>query len=203
MSARDALRQRGATLVELIVASLLVGLIMSQVLALIVYGNRFYLKVRSQTEVQRSALLAFRWINSDLMEGTSFSFRFYQEEDGGPAFSFGSPKTEDGGVEYDTYGRLLWSSVIGYYLDSDDEGVLYRVLLAIPSDERSVNPPVMSRDEHGPIALRERGPGRVIARHVHSIEIEQGPENIEVVLHARHQELGFGLKLQTKLEMRN
>ena len=109
-------KQLGATLVELVVASALVLLIMGELWMLLQTGTRFYLRSRAQSDVQRHALIALRWMSTDLAEGAPLSFKHYDPDDPSittdrNGFVFGSPKDANEAASYNEEGRLLWTSV--------------------------------------------------------------------------------------------
>lgn len=195
----------GVSLVELLVASAIVGLLMLEIWKLVAAGSTFYHRVRSQGEVQRNTLLALRWIAKDLSSGTTFSFRQY-DTDGTvpvthPGIVFGSPSQLDSSsVAYDDRGRMLWSSIIGYYIDPSDN-VLYRQQILLPESKQF--PPTIDDDEHSTDVLAQRPAPRLVARHIKEIVTRQGPKDIRIELSSRDEELGFGIKVQTRLEMKN
>ncbi len=195
--------QAGVSLVELIVASFIVGLLMVEIWGLARSGSRFYLRVRSQGDIQRSSLLALRWMTKDLGEGSAISFREYAT--GGGASSragivFGSPTDTNGTVHYDGKGRILWSSVIGYYIEPSD-GALYRQQMMLAATQSFA--PTIDNDSHSPDHLAGLSHPRLIARHIHSIETRQGPSDILVKLVSRDEDIGYGITVQTRLEMKN
>ena len=199
-------RPQGASLIELIVTSLIVGVLMLVIWQLVAAGGRFYQRARSQSEVQRNTLLAMRWISKDLSEGATISFRQYKVGSPGvtyPGIVFGSPvRVPDGTVHYDTAsGRMLWGSVIGYYINPSDK-TLYRQQRALPSVDKTY-PPVIDNDTQSTDILAGMPRPRLIARQIHEIDTTQGPKDIKVILATRDEELGFGIKVQTRLEMRN
>jgi len=191
--------------VELMVSSGLVLVFMGLIWGMLQAGSRFYLKVRGQTDVQKNALLALRWISKDLAEGAPLSFRHYSPEhptvpsvhDG---IVFGSPKDLDGRVHYDESGNLLWTSVIGIYIDPVSK-TLYRTKYALP-DHLSVAPQIDDSVHHVDL-LAEIPERRKLAENIVKIETIQGPGNVRIKLRCRNEELGFGLSVQTLLEMKN
>ncbi len=200
--------QAGVSLIELIVASCVVGLLMIEIWGLARAGSRFYLRARSQADIQRNSLLALRWISRDLGEGSSISFREYTTEGGtGQANNvsragivFGSPTDTQGNVSYDDRGKIMWNSVIGYYIEASD-GALYRQQMMLPAPLAYA--PTIDNDSHSPDILAGRPNPRLIARHIHSIETTQGPSDILVKLVSRDKDIGFGITVQTRLEMKN
>ncbi len=201
-------RPSGVSLIELIVASAIVILLMVEVWGLVRAGGRFYLRVRSQSDIQRNSLLALRWITKEIGDGSAISFREYTTDGAGGQAStvsragivFGSPTDASGQVHYDERGRLQWSSVIGYYIEPSDR-ILYRQKLLLPAPQGY--PPIINNDLHSTDQLATLPAPRLVARHIHSIETVQGPSDILVKLHTRDQDIGYGITVQTRLEMKN
>ena len=190
------------------VASIIVGLLTFEIWSLVRAGSKFYVRVRGQGEIQRNSLMALRWITKDLGEGSAVSFREYTTDGGEgqannvsrPGISFGSPTDANGAVSYDPDGRLLWKSVVGYYIESND-GTLYRQVLELDSPQTYA--PTIDNDKHSPDEFADMPRPRVIARHIDSIDTTQGPSDILVKLVSKNEDLGYGITVQTRLEMKN
>jgi hypothetical protein len=198
-------KQLGATLVELVVASALVLLIMGELWMLLQTGTRFYLRSRAQSDVQRHALIALRWMSTDLAEGAPLSFKHYDPDNPSittdrNGFVFGSPKDANEAASYNEEGRLLWTSVIGYYIDPASKDLIRaKILLDEPKESA---PQILDELYH--ISLMEAASNRrMVAQDAYDIETVQGPQDIQVTLRFRDEDLGFGLKIQTRLEMKN
>ena len=205
MSSSRRSKNLGATLVELVVASALVLLIMAELWMLLQTGTRFYLRSRAQSDVQRHALIALRWMSTDLAEGAPLSFKHYAPDNPSittdrNGFVFGSPKGADEAASYNEEGRLLWTSVIGYYIDpSSNDLIRAKMLLEEPEESA---PQILDELYH--ISLMGAASNRrMVAQDAHDIETVQGPQDIQVTLRFRDEDLGFGLKIQTRLEMKN
>ncbi len=196
--------RRGASLIELIVAMLIVMILMVLIWRLVSTGAQFYHRARSQSDVQRNTMLSLRWIAKDLSEGATISFREYNPPTFAyPGIVFGSPvRPSDGRVHYDSSsGRMYWGSVIGYYIDPADK-CLYRQQVQLPDVTRTY-PPVIDNDTQSTDHLASLPRSRLVARQIHEISTQQGPKDIKIVLATRDEELGFGIKVQTRLEMKN
>lgn len=200
-----SIRPRGVSLIELIVTSSIVVLLLGEVWMMMSVGSRFYLKTRAQTEVQTSALLGLRWLSKDLAEGSTFSLRQYDPDSTDfpsthNGISFGSPKDNNEQVYYNDSGVLLWTSIVGYYIDPDSN-VLYRTKL--PLSPRVPAAPRIDDSVHHIDILAARTDRRRIAGHAIRLEAVQNARNVAVTLKCRNEELGFGLTLKTRLEMKN
>jgi hypothetical protein len=196
-------------LIELMVASFVAALLMLEVWGLVRAGAQFYKRARGQSESQRNALMALRWIGKDLAEGSTLSFRQYQTVNDLGATTgfahtgivFGSPSVPGvGGVSYDDSGHMVWSSVIGYYIDPGDH-TLYRQM--VPLEDPATFPPVIDDDTQSTDVMATLPNPRVVARGIKDIKTQQGPKDVLIELISRDEDLGFGIKVQTRLEMKN
>ena len=197
---------RGTSLVELMVASVIVLLLMFEIWKLVAAGARFYHRARSQSDVQRNSLIALRWMARDLSEGSAISFREYKIDGPSPVthggIVFGSPTVMGStNVAYNNQGRMIWSSVIGYFIDPADM-TLYRQQMPLP-DPKKTFPPVIDNQTQSTDVLATLPQPRVVARQIKEIKTTQGPKDITIELITRDEELGFGIKVQTRLEMKN
>lgn len=168
-------------------------------------GSQFYRKARAQSEMQRNALLALRWLSKDLSEAAPLSFRYYDPEN--PAspsvrqgIVFGSPKDLENNVHYNENGRLLWTTMVAYYIDPESKS-LYRKKVEL-SEHVARAPQVTDEDFH--IDLLATPPtDRVIAHDLYKLEAVPGPKNIKIDIQCRSEDLGYGISVSTRLEMKN
>lgn len=206
MSSRRSRRISGSTLIELVVSSALVVLLMGEVWYLTSAGSRFYLKIKGKTEMQKSALIALRWFSKDLAEGAPLSFRHYDPELGMETsydgLVFGSPKDVNDQVYYNGSGQLLWTSIIGYYIDPTNNN-LYRTKLPLPDSDYPTRAPLIDDSLYHIDRMATISERRAIAHHVVDLTSEQSTQSVKIVVHCRDEDLGFGLKVQTRLEMKN
>lgn len=200
------------TLMELIVSSALVLLLMGMVWMLLQLGSKFYLKVRAQSEIQTNALIALRWMSKDLAEGAPRSFRHYSPDSQtrssiNNGIVFGSPKDLDDKVSYSDSGRMLWSAINAYYIDSETNE-FFRLKTPI-SEKTTIAPRIEDELYHIDLLASSTSSAggevrrRVIARMATELEIIQGVQEVEVVLTFRDESLGYGLTVRTMMEMKN
>ena len=174
---------------------------MAEIWGIVSLGSRFYLKLKAQSGAQKEALLALRWLSKDLSEGSSISFRAYE-----PPFTtregivFGAPKDENGAVAYSDKGLLLWQSVVCYYIDPADR-TMYRAQQNLGSPGTA--PPIINNTTQSVDVMAGLNNPRTIARNIYQLETVQATENVQVKLWIRDEELGYGLKVQSRLEMKN
>lgn len=144
-------------------------------------------------------------MSTDLAEGAPLSFKHYDPDNPSittdrNGFVFGSPKDANEAASYNEEGRLLWTSVIGYYIDPASKDLIRaKILLDEPKESA---PQILDELYH--ISLMEAASNRrMVAQDAYDIETVQGPQDIQVTLRFRDEDLGFGLKIQTRLEMKN
>lgn len=204
-------RRSGISIVELMVSSGLVLLLLGELWMLLQTGTKFYLRVRGQTEVQRQALFALRWLSKDLSEGAPLSFRHYNPDNPSittvrNGLAFGSPKNANGQVTYNPQGRIEWHSVLGYFIDPESNNFLrtqYILPTSTPPTPATIAPQINDDEHHVDLLATSSLEKRVIAQKIVDIETEQAPGNVKVVLKFRDEEMGFGLSVETRLEMKN
>lgn len=180
-------------------------LLLGQVWLLMRAGTQFYVKIRAQSEVQRDALLALRWLSKDLSEGAPLSFKAYAPDNPSavsvhPGIVFGSPKDLQEQVQYNDHGRLMWTSVVSYYIDPATK-TLFRVKL--PLDPPVSRAPTIEDEDYHVDVMAGIPNARTIAHNVVELITVQGPKNIKVDLKCKNEELGYGIKVSTRLEMKN
>lgn len=187
------------------VSSLLVLLLLGEVWMMIRAGSQFYRKARAQSEMQRNALLALRWLSKDLSEAAPLSFRYYDPSN--PAFPsthqgivFGSPRDLDEKVHYNENGRLLWNTVIGYYIEPTSR-TLYRVKK--PLDPPELRAPQIDDELYHLELLAKEPMARPIAHDLFKFEASPGPKSIKVTIRCRNEDLGYGISVTTRLETKN
>ena len=190
---------------EILVSSVLVLLLMGGIWMMLRSGSRFYLKVRGQSEVQRSALLALRWLSKDLAEAAPLSFKHYKPTSATapsvhPGMVFGSSRDLDGNLIYDAAGQLQWRTMIGYYIDPTTR-ILYRTIAELPSPQNEA--PIVDDTLYHIDILAAQANRRKIVEHVFRMKTVPGPRDMLIKLHCRNEKLGVGLSVQTRLEMKN
>ena len=115
---------------------------------------------------------------------------------------FGSPKDVNDQVYYNGSGQLLWTSIIGYYIDPTNNN-LYRTKLPLPDSDYPTRAPLIDDSLYHIDRMATISERRAIAHHVVDLTSEQSTQSVKIVVHCRDEDLGFGLKVQTRLEMKN
>lgn len=159
---RTRAADRGTTLVETMITSVVLLLVLGGLVTLLVHGARFSQAMAAATEVQDQALLASAAITRDLSEGSVGSFKVGSAPVG---LIFGSTRGLDGLMLRDPDGRLLWRKLVCYYIE-DVDGVpsLVRKEEALGAPE--ANPPAMTDVQTTAYFQSLSAPHELVARHV-------------------------------------
>ena len=164
-----AKRQSGKTLIEIIISSFIFGLLSLAVILLLRSVTHLVRKNEVLLVLQRESLVACTWLNADL---TNSSVETFVDETGGgiwttgitvgPGVVFAIPQSATGDVELDSAGRMLWRSIVAYYI-TPVEGTpcLVRRIKEIPASSRRPTLPTLA-DFHTDAAAESR----VVARHI-------------------------------------
>lgn len=194
---------RGVTIIELMVASTLSLLIMGMLWYQMQAGQRFYLRVRAQGDIQRGALMAVRWISRDVLQGNSNNLREYGLP-GVVGMAFASPENTAGTVSYDTdSGAIEWRSTVTYYIDPATNK-LHRVIQDYPGGPQNFFKQINSATDTPAVVMATGGlTRRTIAENIEDLVVQRGPKNIKLTLKAKQEDLGFALSVHSRLEMKN
>lgn len=191
---------QGVTLVELLIASSLSVLIMVLLWYQMSAGQKFYLRVRGQGEIQRGALQAVRWIARDVIHGNAGNLNAYTTPVIGMAFA--SPEDTAGNTTYASTGAIEWRSTVIYYIDDATKN-FYRVQIDYPGGRQDFPEPVGGPLSPAGVAGNATLKPRLAAQHIIDLQVDRFPKNIVVNLKARQEDLGFGISVRTRLEMKN
>ena len=116
-------RARGSSLIELLIASGLIGICLLGILALAQSGSRYMMVTNAKVEMQNSALLLSRHLFEEFSETNDGSFEVgapYEAGQTNRGVVFISPRSPvSGEIDTDLYGRLKWQKVVAYYARMD------------------------------------------------------------------------------------
>lgn len=196
-----ARRRRGTTLVELMVAMAVTGVLMTAVYAVLMYGLMYYRTSTSTLDLQRSCLVALTLMSSEMAEGSKSSFATFDETTAHPGVIFGSPRGPGGVVGFE--GRQLkWMKYVCYYRAQRDgvpvlirkEKVINPPLLEPPLIPAGLTPASFETDQN--LATR------IVARQITSFEVTRtNPFLLEMT--AADAKADFMVKISTSLIMQN
>jgi len=201
---------RGFSLIELLIASALLGLFMTSVVAALVYCNRYLQSAESKIAAQTACLQASTWISRTLSEGTMTSVQAVP----GVGVSFASPRTPGSGEVTFLQGQLVWKQAMVYYLTNNSLGEPILEHKAFPySGPPRLDPlppfPVMAA------AAAASDHRRVIARYVRRFEVDiydvdpiyspdlQGCARIMIETFVPHYGLDYGVTVRTQVKLEN
>lgn len=187
--------KRGLSLPEVLVSMCLVAFVLGGMAKIIREGVRFHNTHSAALEVQQNCLLAMRWLNDDLGEGSLSSLLIL-----GNGFVFGSPRDLDHQLSLD--GDLIqWQKFLCYYTEQNNG--IYRLVREQLAFERPSNaPPPIPASLNVGVFKTEAPPGRVLARHVESLTCTlENPS--KVTLKANYRDGAFTLKVETFITLTN
>jgi hypothetical protein len=117
-SRRFSADRRAATLVETIVYFGLFALLMTGVYAVVVASVRNYMVGANSCELQSAAMNALEKLAWEITETNSGSLRLDTDP---PGLVFASPRNiDDGKIQVDASGNLLWQTLVCYYIAEDN-----------------------------------------------------------------------------------
>lgn len=190
------------------IASALVGLIMTTIYTILIYGVQYYQSQAATLDVQQNALIALSALSTELVESNGGSL--YTDQD--PpivGIVFGSPRDDTGKVNYDNT-KLKWYKFVCYYLDVvNDVPCLMRTqkpLSAMPFNPPLNNnfPPPISTDWDAEYFRNDPSlPKRIVARHITGLETTQSfplPLTLEASTKWRYE---FKIQIKTKVTLKN
>jgi type II secretory pathway pseudopilin PulG len=118
-------RRQGATLVEVLVYTVIMVLVFAAILGIFVAGRRYFEIARASVDVQQAANVAANKVARELMESTVQGIEFF------PNSNFTSEpvgvvllsaRNAQGQFQYDSnLGIPVWQKYVGYYLADDQE----------------------------------------------------------------------------------
>jgi hypothetical protein len=194
-------RSRGTTLIELSVASGLLGLVVLYTYYVMSAGSRYVQVSQATLEVQETSLTALARLSDELDESDGACY-FTDPDNNGIIFA--SPRDADSHIVFSDSGQMQWTKLICYYLDSiDGQPALIRKEKLLASPVPITTPPSIVAS----IAdFRNEGslPPRVVARHISAFKATpDNPVDITVVASLTHFDKDYELTLTTRVLMKN
>lgn len=175
-------KQRGTTLLELILVMGISAIIMVSVGYLIRSGVDYYFYSTTQLEVQRNSLLSLSILTQEL-SGSVYEGIYTDNNAPNPGFIFAISKGLGGGPKRGGSGNLLWTTLVCYYVDTvDGTSMLIRKEEDLAAEDP--NPPDIEDDLGIDIAHFQglADPGRIMARHIKSIETEELTDALRITI---------------------
>lgn len=190
--------RRGTTLVEVSIASGLLGLVVLCMYWVMAEGSRYVRVTNATIEIQEQALASLARLTDELAE-TNVNCLKVQDDVG---ILFGSPRDADGRLQFDAAGRPLWMKLIAYYRDQIDGVDVFvrkeKMLVTATPDPPDFVDTVPS------VATDRSLPARVIARHTRQFTATLS-NPVDITLEARlvDGERIYQINLATRSVLRN
>lgn len=119
--------RRGTTLLELLVYSLLLGVLLLAVYGVFSAGMKYFRFIEATSDLRGQAQTTLIRIAAELAETRGYTVLVDDE-----ALIFCSPRNRAGSYTYDAYGNLQWHRFVGYYRESDGRILRTPVYLSTP-----------------------------------------------------------------------
>lgn len=161
-------KRRGMTLPEVMVYSVLIGLVLTGIYGILTSSMKYYRITEIRSDLQQNAIKAVSGILGDMM-GTPRSTIMMSTATPSGVFFVSSRKT-DGNHEFDSSGLLIWQKWVCYYLEANTNGsynlVRKEVALSTPSSTPGL-PPYTSVAQFAAANLQKH----LIAKDIQSMAI--------------------------------
>ena len=202
------MRRSGHTLIELLIAQALLGIVLLGIAALAKAGGRYLLVTEAKTTLQRGAILCARHMANEFSETNDGSFTVGNSTaDPNTCANFGvvfaNPRNPTTGqVDYDDIGRLLWPKFVCLY-KHDVHGVSCIVRAVDKLDHRLPYPPPAE-----PIDTFLSTPRHIsiVCRNVTVFECWKDSANLLMLLQVElpsNYGKNYGFQIQTQVFARN
>ncbi len=203
--------ERGATLVELMIASGLLMLVMTSVSLLIRASSRHYMVMDASLDLQKESVLAANWVTREMAESNQNSVTYYPPGTGHEGVTVGSPRTVTGGMQYTSGGALVWQKRVCFYIDTvANKSVLQR--MEWPLNPKTTYPPRIYDIGQFPgpantpaYFLGLGAPRRLVAKNVDRLIVDTSVAPIAVTLELSSMRHGkpFSATILSKVHFRN
>lgn len=201
-----AVRDRGGvTVLELLIATAVLGLILAATIAFVSACYQYYASNAAATGLNDSLLTCTTRMQREMRESHEGSVRIFASP---PGVVFASPRKADSTISYDPDSlQPVFTKWISYYLEpAEHENLLVRKehYWDTPTD---TPPPVP--DEASTAFFQGLGGGSVLASGIESFELESGPPfgfsllGVSVSYRDSSKENVFKLEIKTKVAFRN
>lgn len=186
--------KKGVSLIELLIATALMGLVMTMILELMYYGNRYVRVQDTKLQVQTECLKAMHTMSRELVEADSLAYN--TSPDG---IVFCSPRSDTGNIVFDVFGHMMWYKFVAF-LKEDVNGtpcIVRRMrMLPVPATEPQPPPTVAS--------MIGSGQFETVARNVTKFEVDNNkPTKLLCRVEVKQYGRTFGAEIQTSVFMRN
>lgn len=197
--------RRGVSLVELIVATSLFGIILVSLATIMNTAYHDYWTASGSLEVQKAALYGTRLLSKDLTLSNINSVEVLNDPSVPPldGIVFAIPSDLNGDRKYDNRGKIIWQSYIGYYVQPiAGVNTLLRNRAAVTTP--STQTPVPSVDGVTPLTIAANPNADVIMRGVDKLDFELLEDVVKVELTGIFEQRGtFSITVRNQFFPRN
>lgn len=157
--------RRGATLFELLIASVLMVLMLGGIYQMLTASKRYMDNAEGKARVQAEVLKAVALICREVGESDRFALACDPAQN---RMAFPTPRNRFGRIEFDSAGRMLWQAQICYWVDTrNGVSCMLRKVQALPGGSTPDVPPPPPPDSIVDNTLvRET----IVARHIVSFK---------------------------------
>jgi hypothetical protein len=167
--------RRGATLIELLIASGALMVLLGLIYQMMVAAQRYKENCDSKVALQEEVMKALSSISRELVESNRYGVNADVANSG---VIFSTPRGKDGRVLFDSTGRLLWRKTVLYYFNSAESKIMRKSVEISPAEVDVPAPPTV-------LSLRDNAgvDGHQVAKNIEKFKVEaqaDGTFSIEV-----------------------
>lgn len=131
-------RKKGMTLPEVIVYSVLIGLVLTGIYGILTSSMTYYRITEIRSDLQQNAIRAISGILGEMMGTPRSSIVMSSTAPSGVFFV--TSRKDDGNHEFDSSGMLIWQKWVCYYLESNNSGSYNLIRKEVPLGSPSSTP---------------------------------------------------------------
>lgn len=171
--------RQGASLVELLIAMAVFGLISSMLALLVRNGLAYMQRAQDRAELQRLSLFLLSSLSAEIAESSPDCIR-YSDLGTSPGIVYATPRGSNNLVEY-ADNRLIWKKWVGVWWDQAS-GLILRSELPLPSSTTFKPDPGPSGYDRSVASMQTSGyDKRILTRNVSDFSVE-GEREVRISL---------------------
>jgi Tfp pilus assembly protein PilV len=197
--------KKGVTLIEVMIYSLLVGIVLTGVYGTLIFSLRYFQTINTISSLQDSVLITLSKIETEMSETRAAAITVSTSP---PGVMFPTLKNTQNQYLFNNNGQAMWQGWASYYLQTNEDGtknlVMKKVNLSTP---RAVNPGIPPYSSVAQFASANVAP-QLISRNVNHLKIEPGSSinNFRIAITAElveDQSKPNSITAETELMFRN
>lgn len=193
-------RNTGLSVAELIVAVSLFAIVLLSLGKVVSAGFENYWVSVGALDVQKAALFGTRRLTKELALSNIDAVETFSSPQG---VVFASPHDSDGNTKYDSKGRILWQSHVGYYIKKVS-GVSALCRNQVPANTLSNAPALPSAEGHSTGFLSARSGESVVASGVTDLKAVVEEDIVHLTVTGVFEQRGvFSIEIQNQIAPRN